>query len=73
MRSMKDILTQDDVLKLMWKAQGDDSMRAFAASFGVTVAYISDIYKKRRDPGPSVLERLGLEKIEAPLSYRRKA
>ena len=71
--AMRKALTVDDVLKLMRTAQGKDSMRSFAASFGVTVAYISDIYAKRRDPGPSILDRLGLEKMASPKLYARKS
>ena len=49
------------VAKLKSK-QGKRSLREYAKALGVTVAYLSDIYRGRRDPGPAVLKCLGLKK-----------
>lgn len=64
-------IAKADVLKLMRKAQGDLSLRSWAASIGISVAYLSDVYRGKREPGPGILARLGLEKVEA--SYRQKS
>jgi transcriptional regulator with XRE-family HTH domain len=49
------------------------SLRAIAQEIGVTAPYIHDILRGRRDPGPKVLEYLGLEKTVKParITYRR--
>ena len=49
------------------------SMRTLATELGVSAAYISDILAGNRDPGPAVLEPLGLEcDVEVTKTYRRK-
>ena len=53
--------SNDDVIAMLKKEQ-DGSMRALAREIGVSVAYLSDVYKKRRTPGPTILTYLGLEK-----------
>lgn len=42
---------------------------AWAKSHGLSAPYISDILKKRREPGPQVLDALGFERI---ITYRAK-
>ncbi len=56
------ILTQDDVLALLRKKQGTDSLRAFATSLGISAAYLSDVYNKNRQPGGKLLKVLGVRK-----------
>lgn len=46
------------------------SMRAFARKLDVSVAYISDVLNGHRDPGPSILEHFGLEKVTS-VDYRK--
>lgn len=41
-----------------------------ARDMGVSVSYLCNIMKGRADPGPIVLEALGLERV---VTYRRKA
>lgn len=65
---MSSALTKEDVLARLRKRQGKKSIRAFASELGLTPAYISDIYRGRRDPGPSVLQLLGIRKEES-ISY----
>lgn len=43
--------------------------KAWADAVGLSAVYISDVIGKRREPGQSVLNALGLEKV---VSYRRK-
>lgn len=55
-------MSEDEVIELMKITQGDQSLTAFAAEIGVTPAYISDIYHRRRSPGPAILKYFGLNK-----------
>ena len=55
-------LTDDDVLELIRKRKGEKSLRAFAEEIGITAPYLSDILKKNRSPGKTVLKFFGLEK-----------
>jgi len=55
---------KEDVVK---KLQADQdaqklSLRQYARTLNVSAAYLSDVYRGRRDPGPTLLEHLGLEK-----------
>lgn len=43
---------------------------AVARELGISPAYLCDILAGRREPGPSVLKALGLER---KISYERKA
>jgi len=55
-------LTEAEVLNIMKAEQGAQSLREFAATIGVTPAYISDIYNGRRHPGAKVLDHFGIGK-----------
>lgn len=55
-------MTREQVVKLLRKQQGKQSLRAFAAILDVTPAYLSDIYRNRRDPGPKILNLLEIDK-----------
>jgi transcriptional regulator with XRE-family HTH domain len=55
-------LTQSQVIKLLKKHQGERSLRQFARDIGTSAAYLSHIYAGKREPGPAVLEKLGLQK-----------
>jgi transcriptional regulator with XRE-family HTH domain len=49
------------------------SMRTLATELGVSAAYISDILAGHREPGPAVLDPLGLEcDVTVTKTYRRK-
>ena len=63
----------DPVEQLRSRVEQAGSMRKLALEFGVSAAYISDILAGNREPGPAVLEPLGLEvDIEVTKTYRRK-
>lgn len=55
-------LTHLEVIELLKKRQGDMSLRGFASELGISAVYLMNIYKQRRDPGPAVLEKLGLRR-----------
>jgi hypothetical protein len=65
--------TRDDVINFLKKKQGDNSLRAFATSLGITVAYLSDVYRGRRDPGPAILDPLKLKAIRKTTVFYEKA
>lgn len=47
-------------------------IRAWARDQGLSAAYVSDVLLKRRAPGPSVCEPLGLERVRTvTVTYRR--
>ena len=62
--SMK-ALTKKQLIEALRKMQGDRTAKDFAASIGVSQAYLSDVYHGRREPGPAILGLLGLQKQTA--------
>lgn len=49
-----------------------ESLRQYADSIGCSAAYISDILRGNRDPGPKVLKALGIDrKVETQITYKR--
>lgn len=66
-------MTQQQVLSLLEEKRGDDSWASLAERIGVSRAYLSDILRGRRDPGPTILEFLGLRKVVSyTVKYERK-
>lgn len=47
---------------LMRKHQGNRTAKELAQEFGISAPYLSEIFKGTREPGPNVLEKLGLGK-----------
>lgn len=54
-------LSRDAVVAAIKKRQGKKSLRQFAVELGITPAFLCDIYKGRRSPGPKILEHFGIE------------
>jgi len=54
---MADVLA---VIRLMKQQQGERTQKEFASEIGISEQYLSDIYKGRREPGPTVCEALGV-------------
>ena len=52
--------TQEDVIAMMRKAIGKGTAKDYAEQLGVSQQYLSDVLRGRRQPGPTILERLGL-------------
>jgi transcriptional regulator with XRE-family HTH domain len=60
-------------VNLLKQRQGKRSLREFSKQVGVTAAYLSDLYRGNRDPGPRILEFLGLEReVKRAVAYKRK-
>lgn len=55
-------LTLDDVITLL-RREADGRQVEFALRAGVTQQYISDILRGKREPGPKILDALGLQKV----------
>jgi hypothetical protein len=54
-------LSINDVLeRLQRSCDRLDSQKAWAEKHNVSTAYVCDVLQHRRDPGPSILEALGL-------------
>jgi transcriptional regulator with XRE-family HTH domain len=53
-------LTREKLVDLLKKKQGDRSASDLANELGVTPSYLSEIFSGKRNPGPKVLEQLGL-------------
>lgn len=63
-------MTLDEVLTLLRReCDKAGSQKVWAQAAGVTGAYVSDVLNKRREPGISILDALGLEKCTA---YKQK-
>lgn len=61
-------MTEDEVRSLL-KVKAVPTQAAFAKENNISAQYVNDVIQGHRDPGPVVLDALGLEKV---VSYRRK-
>ena len=58
---------RDDLLTYLRSLIGNGSQLSFAEAIGVSPQYLSDVLNGRRDPGNSILEAIGVERI---VTYR---
>lgn len=58
-----------DPLKVLTERLKGRSKVDLAAELGISEAYLHDLFNGRREPGPTVLDALGLER---KVTYRRK-
>jgi hypothetical protein len=66
-------MQREEVIEKLKKNQGEQSMRSYASTLGCSAAYISDVYAGKRDPGPLLLDTLGLEcKVEITKTYQKR-
>lgn len=62
-------MTQDEFLHYLTQlAREHGSQKALAEDLGINAAWLSDILRRRRDPGHKLLEALGFRKI---VTYER--
>lgn len=61
----------EDVRNSLKKTMNGQSLREFGIAAGLSAAYLSDVLRGNREPGPRILEMLKLEKITS-VSYRRR-
>ena len=62
--SFMETLTRDQVVELLRRRQGKKSLRVFGAEVGLTAAYLSDVFRGNREPGPTILTLLGIERTK---------
>jgi hypothetical protein len=55
-------LNNEQVVQKIRDKQGAMTLRNYALSLGISVAYLSDIYQGKRDPGPKILKKFNLTK-----------
>ena len=69
-------MSEQEFIDLLKKKAGDaGSGRALSRELGVSAAYLSDVMRGRRDPGPKILDPLGYERkviIEKTVSNKRR-
>jgi transcriptional regulator with XRE-family HTH domain len=58
-----------DPIKILKARIAKQSGSAVAKELGVSPAYLSDVMRGKREPGPKILEPLGLVRV---VTYRRK-
>ena len=57
------MLTADDVRRMVADKMKDMTQVAVAESMGVSASYLNDYLHFRREPGPKILEALGLRVV----------
>ena len=55
-------------IELLQQRLKGKTQKQLAAELGLSVQYLADVMTRRREPGPKVLEALGLERV---VSYRK--
>lgn len=55
-------MNKDDVIDMLKKKQGEMTQKEFAAEIDCSLSYLIDLYAGRRDPGPKILDFLGIER-----------
>jgi transcriptional regulator with XRE-family HTH domain len=55
-------LRHDQVVEFLKQRQGRRSLREFARELDISAVYLSHIYNGKREPGPAVLDKLGLQR-----------
>lgn len=57
-------MNSEDVRNSLKKFMGGQSLRTFGRGCGLSAAYLSDVLRGNREPGPAILQILELEKVE---------
>jgi DNA-binding transcriptional regulator YdaS (Cro superfamily) len=61
---MKNILTADDVRRVIHReCVKMGSQRAFARHAGLSVAYVSDVLARKREPAASICSVVGIDRV----------
>jgi hypothetical protein len=59
-----------DPIELLKQIKGRRPLRELAQEIGVSVPFLSYVLNRQRDPGPTILKFLGVERTET-VRYRR--
>jgi transcriptional regulator with XRE-family HTH domain len=65
------LMTSEDVRIVLKKFMRGQSLRTFGRGCGLSAAYLSDVLRGNREPGPAILNILDLEKVEN-VNYQAK-
>lgn len=66
------VLTRAQVNSLLRERQGDKSLRKFAEEIDLSAAYLSDVYRGNREPGPKLLRLVKVKRIKkTTIEYRK--
>ncbi len=57
---MKQRYSKEQVLRILRDKQDGRTQKQLAKEIGCVESYVSDVLKKRREPGPKILAYLGL-------------
>ena len=57
---------------MLTERKRDRPLRFLAREIGCSVAYLSYVLNRQREPGPRILNYLGLERIQPPPTYRKR-
>lgn len=60
------------ISKMLEQKRGSRTWKELAAEMNCSAAYLSDVLNGRREPGPKILEYLGLEWVLVKRSKSRK-
>lgn len=64
-------ISRPQLIAILREVQGQTSLNKFADEMGCSAALLCKVYKGKREPGPLLLEYLGIEKkIEVKTTYR---
>ena len=53
---------QSQIADRLRARQGNRPSRQFAKELGMSAVYLSHIYNRKREPGPAVLAKLGIQR-----------
>ena len=60
-KNMK-LVPRSEINEMLRKRQGERSLREYAKTIDMSVAYLSDVLRGNREPGPRILKMLKLRK-----------
>lgn len=63
LRNASKVTSPPNVVDMLAKKRGARPWRELAAEIGCSAAYLSDVINGRREPGPKILDFLGLERV----------
>ena len=69
---MKELTGQDVIDRLKSLITADRNRTKLSEEIGVSRPYLSDVMGNKKPPPKRVLDYLGLEKCEAPVTYKEK-
>jgi hypothetical protein len=65
-------VTREEINQMIRQRQGKRSLREFSKHVGLSVAYMSDVLRGNREPGPTLLTFLKLYSVrERSIRYMR--